>query len=480
MSLEPTMKKLVLHTAVAVAVLSAPYAAAAPIQLSEAFNYNAFIFNDFEGQYSDVEGRLAVGGEMRVNDFNVGLQLSPQLSDSALLVGKNLHFINGNVHGGSTTVSGMVFGENLSLDKGIEAEQTINLINSTVKSGNVTSEGDVKLGNSNVVSGDVHANSVVLGGPAEVYDSRTNEGMFGSKVENGNVSAESNVTLVKSEINGTVTMNSGGTLTTDGESSIGAEVRGEVKKATVENIQFSALEEEVRQFSNDFRDSDINGTTLVESSSKCFDTDGNVVDTQSQTCAAQGGTEREKVHTITFKGENDINVFDIDASTLSVADKSIWYDFTSTSYNIINVRGEVVELFNTGFFNEAYKNFSNTDYFTETGQYADNAPASSDTPERRHDGKFTNNILFNFVDATNITFHSVGIKGSVLAPYANISFYNGQVDGNLIAKNLSSPDGEFTGQVNNYRFGAIDVSEPASWALLFGAGFLMMARRKKA
>lgn len=474
------MKKLVLHTAVAIAVLSAPYAAAAPIQLSEAFNYNAFIFNDFEGQYSDVEGRLAVGGEMRVNDFNVGLQLSPQLSDSALLVGKDLHFINGNVHGGSTTVSGMVFGENLSLDKGIEAEQTINLINSTVISGNVTSEGDVKLGNSNVVSGDVHANSVVLGGPAEVYDSRTNEGLFGSKVENGNVSAESNVTLVKSEISGTVTMNSGGTLTTDGESTIGAEVRGEVKKATVDNIQFSALEEEVRQFSNDFRDSDINGTTLVESSSKCFDTDDNVVDTQSQTCAEQGGTEREKVHTITFKGENDINVFDIDASTLSVADKSIWYDFTSTSYNIINVRGEVVELFNTGFFNEAYKNFSNTDYFTETGQYADNAPASSDTPERRHDGKFTNNILFNFVDATDITFHSVGIKGSVLAPYANVSFYNGQVDGNLIAKNLSSPDGEFTGQVNNYRFGAIDVSEPASWALLFGAGFLMMARRKKA
>ena len=62
------MHKTILNTAVLVAVVSAPQVSAAKIELSEAFNYNAFIFQDFEGKSSDVEGRLAVGGEMRAGD----------------------------------------------------------------------------------------------------------------------------------------------------------------------------------------------------------------------------------------------------------------------------------------------------------------------------------------------------------------------------------------------------------------------------
>jgi choice-of-anchor A domain-containing protein len=83
------------------------------------------------------------------------------------------------------------------------------------------------------------------------------------------------------------------------------------------------------------------------------------------------------------------------------------------------------------------------------------------------------------------------VKGSVLAPYAELSFYNGHVDGNVIANSLTTPLVQLvndqgqnynapTGQVNNYRFGAINVSEPASIALLFGAGCFMLARRRKA
>lgn len=78
----------------------------------------------------------------------------------------------------------------------------------------------------------------------------------------------------------------------------------------------------------------------------------------------------------------------------------------------------------------------------------------------------------------------------MLAPYAELSFYNGHVDGNVIANRLATPfeelindDGETyaapTGQINNYQFGAINVSEPASIALLFGAGCFMLARRRQ-
>jgi len=191
-----------------------------------------------------------------------------------------------------------------------------------------------------------------------------------------------------------------------------------------------------------------------------------------------------KLHTITFSGTDDINIYNIDSSWFSAADKGIVYDFSTTSYNIINVYGETVELFNTGFFNTAFT--QENEYFRENGQYRDN----DNNVGQRHDGRYTNNILFNFVDAVDLTLHSVGVKGSVLAPYAELSFYNGHVDGNVVANRFETPFKELvndngetyvapTGQINNYRFGAINVSEPASIAILFGAGCFMLARRRK-
>ena len=469
------MHKKILYTAVLAAVMSAPQVSAAKIELSEAFEYNAFIFDSFTGQSSDVEGRLAVGGEMNVSDFNVGLLLSPDMSESALAVGGNLHFTRGDVHGGSTTVSGMVFGSELTFDKAVNAQQTVNLINSTVKSGGISSKGDVKLGNSNVVSGDVHANTVKLGGPNSVYDSVSNPTLYGSQVENGNVFAESSVELDSSEVNGTVTLNDVNNYTAINGSTATSVEQGSVSKANVNNIDFNAIAAEVTAQSQEFASMSVNGTTTLS----C--TDANDSD-QAVACT---DASKDVLNTITFSGSDDINIYNIDASWFSAADKGIVYDFSTTSYNIINVYGESVELFNTGFFNTAFT--QENEYFRENGQYRDN----DNNVGQRHDGLYTNNILFNFVDADFLTLHSVGVKGSVLAPYAELSFYNGHVYGNVIANRLVTPlvqlindDGETynapTGQVNNYQFGAINVSEPASIALLFGAGCFMLARRRKA
>merc|ERR1712187_649068 len=315
------MHKKILYTAVLAAVMSAPQVPAAKIELSEAFEYNAFIFDSFTGQSSDVEGRLAVGGEMNVSDFNVGLLLSPDMSESALAVGGNLHFTRGDVHGGSTTVSGMVFGSELTFDKAVNAQQTVNLINSTVKSGGISSKGDVKLGNSNVVSGDVHANTVKLGGPNSVYDSVSNPTLYGSQVENGNVFAESSVELDSSEVNGTVTLNDVNNYTAINGSTATSVEQGSVRKADVNNIDFNAIAAEVTAQSQEFASISVNGTTTLS----CTDANDSG---QAVTC--------------------------IDASWFSAADKGIVYDFSTTSYNIINVYGESVELFNTGFFNTAF------------------------------------------------------------------------------------------------------------------------------
>jgi choice-of-anchor A domain-containing protein len=412
---------------------------------------------------------------MNVTDFNVGLLLSPDMSESALAVGGNLHFTRGDVHGGSTTVSGMVFGSELTFDKAVNAQQTVNLINSTVKSGGISSKGDVKLGNSNVVSGDVHANTVKLGGPNSVYDSVSNPTLYGSQVENGNVFAESSVELDSSEVNGTVTLNDVNNYTAINGSTATSVEQGSVSKADVNNIDFNAMAAEVTAQSQEFASMSVNGTTTLS----C--TDANDSD-QAVACT---DASKDVLNTITFSGSDDINIYNIDASWFSAADKGIVYDFSTTSYNIINVYGESVELFNTGFFNTAFT--QENEYFRENGQYRDN----DNNVGQRHDGLYTNNILFNFVDADFLTLHSVGVKGSVLAPYAELSFYNGHVDGNVIANRLVTPlvqlindDGETynapTGQVNNYQFGAINVSEPASIALLFGAGCFMLARRRKA
>ena len=468
------MHKKILYTAVFAAIISAPQVSAAKIELSEAFNYNAFIFDSFTGHSSDVEGRLAVGGEMNVTDFNVGLLLSPDISESALAVGGNLHFARGDVHGGSTTVSGMVFGSELTFDKAINAQKTVNLINSTVQSGGISSKGDVKLGNSNVVSGDVHANTVKLGGPNSVYSDVSNPTVYGSQIENGNVFAESDVELDSSEINGVVTLNDVNNYSATIDSKATRVEQGSVSKADVDNIDFNAIATEVTAQSKNFASMKVNGTTTLS----C--TDAN----DAEKAVACSEPDSTILNTITFSGSEDINVYNIDADWFSAKDKGIVYDFSTTSYNIINVYGESVELFNTGFFNTAFT--QENEYFRENGQYRDN----DNNENQRHDGLYTNNILFNFVDADFLTLHSVGVKGSVLAPFAELSFYNGHVDGNVIANRLVTPfkeltndDGETytaaTGQINNYKFGAINVSEPASIALLFGAGCFMLVRRKK-
>lgn len=46
-------------------------------------------------------------------------------------------------------------------------------------------------------------------------------------------------------------------------------------------------------------------------------------------------------------------------------------------------------------------------------------------------------VLYNFFEATNITANSVGIQGSILAPFADVIFNSGEINGNVIVKSLT-------------------------------------------
>ncbi|WP_420933898.1 collagen-binding domain-containing protein [Alteromonas sp. A081] len=429
------MKSKIATIAITAVALSSPCSIAAPIALSKAFDYNAFIFNDYEGERSDVEGKLAVGGNLTVQDFDVGLLLPPDLSTSSLYVGGDLNFSRGRVNGGQTTVSGMLNANNVEFAGRVNSAGAVSIEGGTVHSGGIKSKGDVSLVRSGIKQGDIDAEGEVV--------------IKSAGLDNGAVTYGTNL-LIES-----------------GNSGTSAAVKDSANIVQVDNLDFTAIKNEVLTQSSDFANMAVNGvTTLNCGAANCLD------------------DASAKIDTITFSGSDDINIFSIDSSWFSAADKGIVYDFSTTSINIINVLGQSVELFNTGFFNTAFK--QENSYFRENGQYRDN----DNNINLRHDGLYTNNILFNFVDATDVTLHSVGVKGSVLAPYAQLNFYNGHIDGNVIANSLVTPEvtlvndrGEEylapTGQINNYQFGSINVSEPASIALLFGAGCFMMLRRKK-
>lgn len=56
-------------------------------------------------------------------------------------------------------------------------------------------------------------------------------------------------------------------------------------------------------------------------------------------------------------------------------------------------------------------------------------------------------VLFNFYTATSLAISGISVKGSILAPNAAVTFGNGNVEGNLIARELTG-----SGEAHNFLF----------------------------
>jgi choice-of-anchor A domain-containing protein len=70
--------------------------------LGVAGQFNAFIFGDFKGTYSDVQGRLAVGHDATLTGYGIGDRLSNSHGKrDDLIVGDDLKFTNGQVFNGN-------------------------------------------------------------------------------------------------------------------------------------------------------------------------------------------------------------------------------------------------------------------------------------------------------------------------------------------------------------------------------------------
>lgn len=174
-------------------------------------------------------------------------------------------------------------------------------------------------------------------------------------------------------------------------------------------------------------------------------------------------------------GHNLLNVFDVSIDDLATGRLDLIVP--DGAWTLINVSGKSGSLNSMGI------------HFGANGERLDDS--------KRHDGSLSGRVLFNFFEAETLDVHALALPGSLLAPFADLSFYNARIDGQVIAKSLvGAPQGgencleDYTrcsGQTNWYPFIALadeanEVPSPGSLVLvLTGALFLtpLTVRRRR-
>ena len=53
-------------------------------------------------------------------------------------------------------------------------------------------------------------------------------------------------------------------------------------------------------------------------------------------------------------------------------------------------------------------------------------------------GDSYDNVIFNFYEATALTISGITVEGSILAPLAQVTAYNGNINGTVIAQSLTT------------------------------------------
>ncbi len=113
--------------------------------------------------------------------------------------------------------------------------------------------------------------------------------------------------------------------------------------------------------------------------------------------------------TITLSGNNSaVNIFDVPGSDLNSA-HSLTMIAPADSLVLINVSGT----------NETLENFGIT-----------------------LDGVNSQEVLWNYSQATSLSINGFQVDGSLLAPNAAVNFSNGQIDGTLVADSVTGSSGE--------------------------------------
>jgi choice-of-anchor A domain-containing protein len=91
--------------------------------LGVAGQYNGFFFENYTAGSSDVQGRLAAGGNISLNNYSIGDQLPTSFAGASLLAGGNLQFPSGRVYVGDIVVGGSAAGVGAPVINGLGPNQ---------------------------------------------------------------------------------------------------------------------------------------------------------------------------------------------------------------------------------------------------------------------------------------------------------------------------------------------------------------------
>ena len=331
---------------------------AATYSLGEAADYNVVVLGDYHLINTDVEGKLAVGGNFTANTFGVGSKLRGNSHGDTLVVGGDIDLSNGKVYGdavygGSATVTS---------DVGFEFRANDNTI---IRRANLSQGTPLNFAN--------------LGQNLKDLAQRIADAALGA-------------TYTKA-----IQPIAGGLAT------------------TITGATTSILYE---QYGSDVTLAKFTGTDPTE------------------------------------------NVFNVAAGELDTL-KKLTFDVPETAKVVINVAGDAMDLGGFGF------------YFGDQ----DCNPGADRTVHMWCRDR-SQNIIFNFAQASNLSISEVGWMGSILAPNADIEFNNGHINGTLIAGSLSG-----TGESHLHLFNSDEpstsVPEPAGiFALgLLGVGLSRFSRK---
>jgi choice-of-anchor A domain-containing protein len=149
-----------------------------------------------------------------------------------------------------------------------------------------------------------------------------------------------------------------------------------------------------------------------------------------------------------------LNIFTVSGSELNSA-WGITVDAPSGSTVLVNVSGAINDFDNMGV------SFASTNGNGATNQQ---------------------HVLYNFYEATSLSISGISVKGSVLAPLADVSFTNGNIEGNIVVKSLTG-----SGEAHNFLFaGDLPdpepslVPEPSGWILsMLGISWLTLFNRRR-
>ncbi len=334
--------------------------------------FNLFLKGDIEYYRSDVEGRVAVGGNAKLKAFSIGLKADH--NDYNLIVGGKINAGGpGNSEGGQVNNGGIFAGGNIDL-------QRIGL-----PEGDIVSKGDVSLKELTVEKGGVRA-----AGKVDLKNVDVKK----------DVEASGSVTLTNSTVHGTVHSNSSPSIS---------------DPFNFDEVDLASISTDVKNYSG-----------------------------ASNGIVSAGGT--------LLLDCDDISICYFNLTKAEIENAGLFkINAKSNATVVINVDGSsnsTLEIANKGF--------------------------------ELSGGIRSTNILYNLYKFNEITMHNIGIPGSILAPGATIDFFEGNMEGILMAKNLI---GGSLG--NNIRGGQINTPTPVpepSTTILVVTGciilFLLFFRKK--